>query len=368
MRPLFQAYPQLGKTLKHIDMCTLPTPIQHLRKFGKAIGHPQIYIKRDDLSGDLFGSNKVRAIEFLLASANSDGGNVVVGLAGTSMALATNIYAHKFGIPITTILLNQTHTREAQRNLQYFQHVNAKLIAVNNLADMQTTVAHLSATSHEEHGHDAFILSPMSPLGMCGYINAIFELKQQIENGELPEPDFIYLSTGLLGTVAGFTLGLKAAGLKTQLIGCNQVQSRDDLLSETQKLSDFFNDAMTFLKANADDFPDLSISADDIHFQTLTGDESQKSMPQFIDLLERMQALENITLDLTWTARAVYTLENDIKSGKLDGKTVLYWHTHNSRPYPAEIHNQDYKNLPQEFWHYFETDEFELVNQPRFLD
>jgi len=366
MRPLFQAYPQLAENLKHIDICTLPSPLQPLEKLGKAIGHPQIYIKRDDLSGELFGSNKVRTLEFLLAEAHLDGGNIVGGLPGTSMALATNIYAHHLNIPLTTTLFKQNHTADAQRNLGYFQHLNSELIQVTSFPEMQATQARLNQEAQAKYGHDAIMLSPNTPIGMCGYLNAIFELKQQIENGEMPEPDYIYLSSGLLGTSAGLMVGLKAAGLKSQLICCNLEQPFADLTAQRQQLLDFSQQLIAFLQDNADDFPDIAIRDEELHFHTLLQDELQANMQYMIAWQEKMQELENITLDLSWTARVALALENDVKAGKLEDKTVLYWHTYNSRPYPDEIFRQDYKQLPQDFWHYFETDDFELVNRPDF--
>lgn len=366
MLPLFQAYPTLADTLKHIDLCTLPTPIQHLQHFGDEVNHPHIYIKRDDISAELFGGNKARTLEFLLAAANPDGGNVVGGLPGTSMALATNIYAHKLGIPVTTTLLKQTHTHEAQTNLRYFQYVNADLIQVTSIPEMQKTMVRLTQEAQEKYGRDAGMINPNTPLGMCGYLNAIFELKQQIDEREIPEPDYIYLSSGLLGTSAGFATGLKLTGLKTRLVVCNVPQPFANQEQQTQRVLDFGNNLVTFLRQNDDSVPDITITADDVDWHPMTQEQLQSKSSPMMAWIDRMQDLENITLEATWTARVIIALEADIQSGKLDDKIVLYWHTANSQPYPDAIHDVDYKDLPEDFWHYFETDEFVPVNAPDF--
>ncbi|GAH81572.1 unnamed protein product, partial [marine sediment metagenome] len=57
-----------------------------------------------------------------------------------------------------------------------------------------------------------------SPLGVTGFVNASFELKEQIMKGEIPEPDYIYVASGTMGTAAGLLLGLRAANLKSQVI------------------------------------------------------------------------------------------------------------------------------------------------------
>ena len=45
------------------------TPIEFLPNFTKAVGGPDIYIKRDDLLGLTSGGNKTRKLEFLVADA-----------------------------------------------------------------------------------------------------------------------------------------------------------------------------------------------------------------------------------------------------------------------------------------------------------
>ena len=50
-----------------------------------------------------------------------------------------------------------------------------------------------------------------SPLACLGHVSAAMELKQQIAAGVLPEPDFLYVAAGSLGTAAGLTLGCRLA-------------------------------------------------------------------------------------------------------------------------------------------------------------
>ncbi len=47
---------------------------------------------------------------------------------------------------------------------------------------------------------------------MLGYVNAAFELREQVSVG------VIYLPLGLLGTSTGLWLGLKAPGLNTRVV------------------------------------------------------------------------------------------------------------------------------------------------------
>ncbi len=46
-------------------------------------------------------------------------------------------------------------------------------------------------------------------MGTIGYVNAGLELKAQIDEGLLPEPDKIYVPMGTMGTAVGLLILLK---------------------------------------------------------------------------------------------------------------------------------------------------------------
>lgn len=46
-----------------------------------------------------------------------------------------------------------------------------------------------------------------NPLGTLGYVDAMFELERQVENGETPMPKYIFIPVGSCGTYAGLLLG-----------------------------------------------------------------------------------------------------------------------------------------------------------------
>ena len=57
--------------LPRASLALLPTPIQPLNNFGKSLGGPGLWIKRDDLSGLEGGGNKTRKLEYLVGEALS---------------------------------------------------------------------------------------------------------------------------------------------------------------------------------------------------------------------------------------------------------------------------------------------------------
>ena len=64
--PLMNIWEALQQ-LPWLSLGKFPTPVQRLHHFP----HDNLWIKRDDLSSDVYGCNKVRKLEFTLAEAKA---------------------------------------------------------------------------------------------------------------------------------------------------------------------------------------------------------------------------------------------------------------------------------------------------------
>src|SRR6266508_6636030 len=97
---MFEQYPLLKEKLPYVSLGEFPTPIEKLEGLGQAINTPNLYAKREDLSGKLYGGNKIRALEFLLGDALRAGCEQVMaaGFPASCQALAQAIYARQLGI------------------------------------------------------------------------------------------------------------------------------------------------------------------------------------------------------------------------------------------------------------------------------
>jgi D-cysteine desulfhydrase len=63
---------------------------------------------------------------------------------------------------------------------------------------------------------------PIGGLGldaMLAYVDAVGELRRQVERGEVPEPDSIVVAVGTGSTAAGLLAGCALHGMKTRIIG-----------------------------------------------------------------------------------------------------------------------------------------------------
>jgi 1-aminocyclopropane-1-carboxylate deaminase/D-cysteine desulfhydrase-like pyridoxal-dependent ACC family enzyme len=95
MIPLYERYPLLAEKLPRISLGEFPTPVEKLIGPCRRFGRDNLYIKRDDLTSRVYGGNKVRKLEFLLAAALKHGVVRVMtsGGVGSNHALATALYA-----------------------------------------------------------------------------------------------------------------------------------------------------------------------------------------------------------------------------------------------------------------------------------
>ena len=66
-----------------VRLAALPTPLERCERLSAALGGPEIWIKRDDLTGLAMGGNKTRQLEFVFADILRQGCDTVVAGAYT---------------------------------------------------------------------------------------------------------------------------------------------------------------------------------------------------------------------------------------------------------------------------------------------
>src|SRR4051812_6441451 len=86
---LFRAFPELSGRIPWLPLGRFPTPVARLP--GLVAPSVELWIKHDDLSGTVYGGNKVRKLEFLLGEARARGARrlVTLGAIGSHHVLAT---------------------------------------------------------------------------------------------------------------------------------------------------------------------------------------------------------------------------------------------------------------------------------------
>ncbi len=325
--PLFKQYPDLEKSLPRLALGNYPTPVEKLQKLGKK----RVWIKRDDATSSIYGGNKVRKLEFILGDVLSKKKKKIVtmGGIGTNHGLATAIFCKEIGIDCRLLLFHQPVTENVKTNLRLFSHYRAKQVYRKSL--FATALAYYTIERLYNPGAFFLFAGGSTPVGTAGFVNAVFELKSQIDEGQMPEPQSIVCPLGSGGTLAGITLGVALAGLKSTVIG---VRVTPDYLGplQTCTIETVMNLVFTthrFLKRLTPQIPDVNIQPPLI-IDDYYGDGYGCTTPECMNAMYLMEDREHITLDPTYTSKTFAAVLDLCEGFTGSDQHMLYWHTYNS--------------------------------------
>lgn len=324
---LFNRYPQALK-IPHKTLGDFPTPVQHLTRLGEQFGIKSLYIKRDDLSGTLYGGNKVRKLEFLLADAIAQGYTKVwtVGAIGSHHVLATSIYARQLGLQPAALQYPQPITNHVTDVLKALSTTQPELTLVDHVTKVPIFLARERLKEWLAKNPDTYYIpgGGSSFVGTLGYVNAALELKAQIERDEIPEPDIIFVAAGTCGTLAGLILGCKMAGIRSRVIGVRVV---DKIIANAHTTARLANRCALMLEESGlQNIPRIThkdVSILDDYIGTGYGEPTQQA-----SACERMALdLENLEFDPTYTSKVLAAIVGERDKLNLNRQNILYWHT-----------------------------------------
>jgi D-cysteine desulfhydrase len=347
-------FPDLRGRFPRVPLTTLPTPVQPLTGLGEMLG-VDLWVKRDDRSGPLYGGNKPRKLEFVLGDALARGKKAVLttGGIGTHHGLATAIGARVVGLRTILVLIEQPVTAHVRRCLLLDQAVGAELHCARHVAGVAVSALRLCAREWR-HGQLPYIVPPggTSALSTIGYVNAAFELAEQIAAGELPEPGWIFAPLGTGGTVAGLALGAELAGLRAQIAA---VLVTDILAPSRRRLARLQARTMALLgsRGNVDVLPGAEARLHVVRGYVGPGYGAPTEAARQAEAL--MQSEEGIELETTYTAKCLAALMDLARRPEYSGGPVLFWNTYSSVDPAAHLGPLPQpKELPPPFLRFFQ--------------
>ena len=332
--PFFRNYPGLQDRIPWIALGKYPTRVHRLAKLGEHLGCPNLWIKRDDESSEVYGGNKVRMFEFVLADAKSKKRNALVcwGSLGSNQVMASCIYGRKVGFTrISAVFRPQPIHDYVRRNLLIDASLGAKMDYAKSSATLigKLLIQYLRY-SNPLAGERPYLV-PMvgsSPLSCLGYVNAAFELKEQIQQGLIPEPDAIFVTAGTGGTMAGLQLGLRMAGLRSEVVG---VRVLDKIFCNEPVIAWEINRTIKYLERRGGPLNIARHRAKDIILtHDFYGEEYAGPTEEGGKAIEITREREDLSLDVTYTGKTMAALMDHLKRGGNARKTILFWHTLNS--------------------------------------
>src|SRR5262245_34902430 len=119
--------------LPRVDLAHLPTPLEEVAHFAHLLDGPRLFIKRDDCTGMLFGGNKPRHNEFLLAEVLRQEADIVIWGGGvqSNNCRQTAAACAKLGLECRLILSRASHGDDLQGNLLLDHLMGARVEVVD---------------------------------------------------------------------------------------------------------------------------------------------------------------------------------------------------------------------------------------------
>jgi D-cysteine desulfhydrase len=355
--PLYQRYPQLEAKIPRLSLTRRPTPVERLEKLGARIGCDHLWIKRDSVSGTIYGGNKPRKLEFILADALAGGIRTIITFGGlaTNHGLATALYGREHGLRTALLLVHQPVDDHVRQQILRLHQAGATLhYTVSSPRTRLLAPLFFLRYAEWRRRKPPYFLPPggSTPLGTLGFVNAAFELAEQAAAGECPQPEHIVVALGSNGTAAGLLLGLRLAGLPSRLVA---VQISDIGTLSPASVVGLANRAADLLRRRGAALPPNLLKPSDV---TVVSDWLGPGYGHHTAAGERAQALlaetEDLTLDPTYTAKTMAAVLGMLEDGRLGDGPVLYWHTYNALPLP-EPDLADFRQLPGAFHRFFES-------------
>ncbi|MFX1337412.1 MAG: pyridoxal-phosphate dependent enzyme, partial [Promethearchaeota archaeon] len=159
-RPLlFEEYPDLEGNIPWINLAPLRTPVKKLTRLEEKLGINSLWVKCDDLSSPLYGGNKPRKLEFVLAEVLNQGCERVMtaGYIGSNHCVANAIFCNQLKLKPIAVLIDQPVTTYVRNNLLldlYFK---------NEIVYSQNEIPKDNNTYHMVPGASV-------PLGILGFV------------------------------------------------------------------------------------------------------------------------------------------------------------------------------------------------------
>jgi D-cysteine desulfhydrase family pyridoxal phosphate-dependent enzyme len=314
---------ELFTNIPRFRLLNLNTPVERLDRLRHAIpGAPQLWIKRDDLTGYLGGGNKLRKLEYVLADALARGATTIVttGSITSNLARTTALTARRLGLKCE-LILSGGDPKAARANWRVAELLGVKIHTVAASSERATRMKEV-ARELAERGERVYEipLGASNEVGSFGMVSAFEELGiQQLELSE--QFDAIVFATSSGGTQAGLEVGKRLFNYRhLQLLGV----SADDPAQTIRENALLAIGPMLAILGVADKPVADELLVDDSFIgagYAVPTEESQEAAQLFADI-------EGILLDPVYTSKAAAGLIAYCREGRFR-KTdrVLYWHT-----------------------------------------
>ncbi len=229
-----------------VSLIHTPTPFQKLERLSQKLGGPEIFIKREDMTGLAFGGNKSRKLEYIMPDILAKKADVVITWASiqSNWCMQTAAACRRLGLTPWLLLFKTNDLPEEPDGNLLLDHILGAQVRIRDSGSgkfidqkeldaaveeavqevrAQGKVPYMIPVGGSKTGGDMKV-----PLGALAYVDAFMEL--QMQTAHLPYAiDFVIHATGSGSTQAGLAMGAKAAGGATKILGVSVLEKAEAL-------------------------------------------------------------------------------------------------------------------------------------------
>ncbi|XP_072037462.1 uncharacterized protein [Amphiura filiformis] len=300
------------------------TPIERWYLPGVPDGF-EVYIKREDLTGNVLSGNKVRLFEFAFGEAIQHDCTSIcsAGRTQSNEMRTMAIMASSLGMSAHIVVFDAEKENNEGNNLLLCMSGAHRYLMPNNVdksdvdKDVWTRVKMLAEQIRKESGENVYIFKASTNPCIFGYLNVFDEmLRQDVES----------FSDIVVGCVAGKTsFGL---GVGSHLNGCN-IKIHSLVIGQSKAYAvTAMNKMLQYVGLQA---PDGSGSAPEefVHMTENLGAGYGISTQEEIEFVKQVAAQTGIFLGLTYSGKAAYHMVKQLNEQpeQFRGKKILFIHT-----------------------------------------
>jgi D-cysteine desulfhydrase len=351
-RPLFDAYLSLRDRVPFVPLADLPTPLEPMPRLSAQVG-AEIWVKRDGLTHPVYGGNKIRKFEFIFGDILRKRARAVLtgGGLGSHHTLAAAVIARQLGLQAVCSYYCQPIGEEVRHNLLASIPLGIDAHFCGDYVGLTVSFFWQTIRWLARTGRLPYFIYPggSGPLGVLGYVNAAFELKAQMVEAGVPEPEAIFAPVGSCGTFAGLILGARLAGLSSRIVGVRVIE--EDVANRT-KIARLVNRTARYLRRFDSSIPQVKIKAEAVNLlDDYVGPAYAHPTDEARQAVALLAQAEQLPLETTYTGKAMAALLDYAKDHP--GSYLLFIDTFAENP---SLEKGDYRHLPEKFWPVFDPE------------
>jgi len=303
-----------------------PTPLEPAPNLSRALGGPNLFLKRDDLTGLTSGGNKTRKLEFLVAEALAQGADtlITVGAVQSNHCRLTLAAAVKEGLKCRLVLEQRvpgSYDPKASGNNFLFDLLGVAAVTVVDAGQDLAVAMEAVAEEVRASGGRPYIIpgGGSNPLGSLGYVACLEEILAQAFDLGI-RLDHIVCASGSAGTHAGLLVGAVGCNANIPITGINVRRPRAEQEGNVHALAQ----GVAELAGVKGGVPREAVTCLD----DWVGPGYSLPTPEMVEAVRLCARHEGVLLDPVYTGKAMAGLIGLVRRGAFKPTdNVLFVHT-----------------------------------------